>query len=93
MRNARLMGMVSPMAPRPHDPVAAWPAVVRAAGVAAVLVAALAGALHHFVGIGAETLLIASAVAALVIGSRLPAAAPAFLQPMDDAEPDELATA
>jgi hypothetical protein len=87
------MCIVTPMAPRPHDPVAAWPAVVRATGLAAVLVALAAGALHYFAGVGAEALLIAAAVAALVIGSRLPAAAPAFLQPADETEPDELATA
>jgi hypothetical protein len=85
------MGMVTPMTPRRHDPVAAWPAVVRAAGVAAVLVAVAAGALHGFAGVGAEALVIVSALVALVIGSRLPAAAPAFLQPVDDGEPDDRA--
>jgi hypothetical protein len=87
------MGMVTPMAPRPNDPVAAWPAAVRAAGVAAVLVAMAVGALQHFVGVGAEALVILSVIAALVIGSRLPAASPGFLQPIDDTEPDELAAA
>jgi hypothetical protein len=87
------MGMVTPMAPRPNDPVSAWPAAVRAAGVAAVLVAVAAGALQHFAGVGAEALVVLSALAALVIGSRIPAASPSFLQPVDDAEPDELAAA
>jgi hypothetical protein len=50
-----------------------------------------AGALHGFAGVGAEALVIVSALVALVIGSRLPAAAPAFLQPVDDGEPDDRA--
>jgi hypothetical protein len=85
------MGMVTSMTPRTSDPVALWPTVVRAAGVAAVLVAVAAGALHHFAGVGPEVLVAAAALVALVIGSRLPAAAPAFLQPVVDDDSDELA--
>jgi hypothetical protein len=59
--------------------------------VTAVLVAVAAGALHGFAGVGAEALVILAAVVALIVGSRLPAAAPAFLQPVDDGEPDDLA--
>jgi hypothetical protein len=77
------MGMVNPMR-APHDPIAAWPIVVRTAAVAAVVVAALAGALHRFAGVDAEALVAMSAVVALLIGLRLPAASPAFLQPVAD---------
>jgi hypothetical protein len=86
------MVTVSSTTPRTNDPVAAWPVTVRAAGVAAALLAVAAGALHYFVGIEAEALVVLAAVAGLIIGCRLPAAAPAFLRPVDD-EPDELATA
>jgi hypothetical protein len=87
------MGMVSAMAPRPSDPVALWPVVVRTAGVVAVVVAVAAGALSHFAGVGGETLILLSAAVALLAGSRLPAASPRFLQPVDDGDADELAAA
>jgi hypothetical protein len=74
------------------DAVAAWPLVVRVTGVAAVLAAVLCLALQRFVGVGPLPLLACASAVALVVGLQLPAAAPAFLQPVDplDAEIEQL---
>jgi hypothetical protein len=74
------------------DAVAAWPLVVRVAGVAAVLAAAVCLALQRFFGVGPLPLVACAAAVALVVGLQLPAAAPAFLQPIDplDAEIEQL---
>jgi hypothetical protein len=76
----------------PADPDTAWALVVRVAGVAAVLTAVVGLALERFLGVGAAPLLLASVGVALVIGLRLPPAAPAFLQVADpmDAELEQL---
>ncbi len=76
----------------PADQGVAWALAVRVAGVAAVLCAVLALALQRFAGIGAAPLLMVSLAVALLVGLRLPAAAPAFLQVPDplDAELEQL---
>ncbi len=76
----------------PVDAATAWALVVRVAGVTAVLAAVVGLALQRFAGVGAAPLLLASAGLALVIGLRLPPAAPAFLQAIDplDAELEQL---
>jgi hypothetical protein len=75
-----------------RDAAAAWPVVVRVAGLAAVVVAVLALALERFVGIGPVPLLALAGAVALFVGLQLPAAAPAFLQPLEplDVDVDEL---
>jgi hypothetical protein len=67
----------------PADSTVAWAIVVRLAGVTAVMTATFALALQWFVGLGAVPLVVLSAVVALAVGSRLPAASPRFLQPLD----------
>jgi hypothetical protein len=76
----------------PADQGTAWALAVRVAGVAAVLCAVLALALQRFAGVGAAPLLMVSVAVALLVGLRLPAAAPAFLQAADpcDAELEQL---
>jgi hypothetical protein len=76
----------------PADQGIAWALAVRVAGVAAVLCAVLALALQRFADVGAAPLLMASVAVALLVGLRLPAAAPAFLQTADplDAELEQL---
>jgi hypothetical protein len=76
----------------PADQAAAWGLVVRVAGVAAVLSAVVGLALQHFMGVAATPLLLASVGVAVLVGLRLPPAAPAFLQSVDplDAEIEQL---
>jgi len=69
-----------------QNPTEAWPHAVRVAGVAAVLSAVAGIVLERFFGVGALPLLGLSAATALVVGLRLPPAAPAFLQRVDPAE-------
>ena len=76
----------------PADESTAWALAVRVAGVAAVLSAVVAVALHRFFGIGATPLVLVAAAVALLVGFRLPPAAPAFLRAVDplDAELEAL---
>ena len=76
----------------PADQGTAWALSVRVAGVAAVLCAVLALALERFADVGAAPLLMLSVAVALLVGLRLPAGAPAFLQTADplDAELEQL---
>jgi hypothetical protein len=76
----------------PAEQGAAWAMTVRVAGVAAVLCAVLALALQRFAGVGAAPLLMVAVAVGLLVGLRLPAAAPAFLQVVDpfDAELEQL---
>ena len=53
-----------------------WPIAVRTAGVSAVLVATAGTALHRFLGVSTTLLLVGAAVSGLLVGLRLPAAAP-----------------
>ena len=53
-----------------------WRLARRVATASAGFAAALAAALHVFVGVSGVTLVALTAVAALAIGSRLPAASP-----------------
>jgi hypothetical protein len=75
-----------------RDPTEAWSHAVRVAGVAAVVTALVGIVLQHFAGVGAVPLLALSAAVALVVGLRLPPAAPAFLQPVEpsEAEADQM---
>jgi predicted benzoate:H+ symporter BenE len=76
----------------PADEATAWALAVRVAGITAVVCAAIGLALQRFMGVGPMPLLVLSAAVALVIGLRLPAAAPAFLRSVDplDAELEDL---
>lgn len=69
------------MYPVAHDdcPDTAWPLAVRTATATSLLGAAAAGALHRFVGVDAGTLLVVASLTAVGVGSRLPAARPAWL--------------
>jgi hypothetical protein len=59
-----------------------WRLAVRVATVTAALGAALAGALHVFIGVGAGVLVTTTAAGALAIGSLLPPALPLRHQPV-----------
>jgi hypothetical protein len=61
-----------------------WRLAVRVATVSAGLGAALAGALHVFVGLGAGLLVATTSAGALLIGSLLPPALPVRSQPVTD---------
>jgi hypothetical protein len=61
-----------------------WRLAVRVATVSAGLGAALAGALHVFVGLGAGFLVATTSAGALVIGTLLPPALPLRAQPVAD---------
>jgi hypothetical protein len=68
----------------PTELARAWSMAVRVAGVAAVLSSAVAYGLHRFMGVGVTPLLALACIVGLAIGLRLPAAAPTFLQPLED---------
>jgi hypothetical protein len=88
MRHMRMVMTHSPAAQ--PDPVAAWPLVVRATGVIAVITTIAVWALSRFTGIGQELLLAGAVAGAFVAGCRLPAAAPWFLRPVPS-DPDDAA--
>jgi hypothetical protein len=58
----------------------AWPLVVRVAAAASLLAAAMGAALYRFVGVSPTPILLATVVAGLGIGLRLPAARPVRLR-------------
>jgi hypothetical protein len=75
----------------PADAGAAWAVAVRVAGVTAVVTAVFGLALQRFMGLGTAPLMVLATAVALLVGFRLPAAAPAFLQPIElvDADLDD----
>ena len=53
-----------------------WAIAVRTAGVSAVLVATAGTALHRFLGVSTSVLLVGAAVSGVLVGLKLPVAAP-----------------